>query len=97
MKKINFKNLKGTPFQLKVWMAICKVPKGKTITYKELARKIGRPRAVRAVAQAVGANPLTTDIPCHRVIQSNGTLGGYSGVGGTKTKRALLRREGVKI
>ncbi len=96
-KKPNINKLKGTVFQKKVWAALCNIPKGKTITYKELARKIGSPHAVRAVANAVGANPLAPIIPCHRVVRSDGTLGGYSGKGGIKTKLALLSSEGVKI
>ncbi len=99
MKKINKKtlqNLKGTDFQKKVWAELLKIPKGKTITYTELAKKIGKPKAVRAVANAVGANPLAPVIPCHRVIRSDGTLGGYSGKGGIKTKIALLKKEGIQ-
>lgn len=97
MKKIDIKKLKGTVFQKKVWKALLGIPKGKTITYKELARRIGRPKAVRAVGNAVGANPLIIKIPCHRVTRSDGTLGGYSGIGGIKAKRALLIKEGVGI
>lgn len=97
MKKINVEKLKGTPFQKKVWRELLNIPKGKIITYKELAKKIGKPKAVRAVANAVGANPLTIIIPCHRVIRSDGTLGGYSGRGGIKTKRALLMKEGIDL
>src|SRR5882672_3717314 len=89
--------LKGTPFQRKVWQALLKIPKGKTVTYKELAKNIGKPLAVRAVANAVGANPCAPLIPCHRVIRSDGTLGGYSGKGGIKTKIKLLRKEGVSV
>ena len=92
---IDFKKLKGTPFQKKVWQEILKIPKGKTITYKELAKRVGKPLAVRAVANAVGTNPMTVVIPCHRVVRSDGTLGGYSGKGGIKTKLALLKKEGV--
>jgi methylated-DNA-[protein]-cysteine S-methyltransferase len=95
MQKIDVEKLKGTPFQKKVWQAILRIPKGKTITYQELARQVGKPKAVRAVANAVGANPLTIIIPCHRVVRSDGSLGGYSGAGGTKTKRALLSQEGA--
>lgn len=91
------RNLKGTVFQKKVWAELLKIKKGTTITYKELAQKIGKPHAVRAVANAVGANPLTIQIPCHRVIRSDGTLGGYSGKGGVKAKRALLIKEGVEF
>ncbi len=94
---LNFKKLKGTSFQKKVWQALVKIPKGKTVTYKELAKKIGKSRAVRAVANAVGANPCAPLIPCHRVVRSDGKLGGYSGKGGTKTKQALLTKEGVVL
>jgi methylated-DNA-[protein]-cysteine S-methyltransferase len=96
-RKINIQKLNGTAFQKKVWKEIAKIPEGKTISYKELAKRIGKPKAVRAVANAVGANPLPIVIPCHRVIRSDGSLGGYSGKGGTKTKRALLKKEGAKI
>ena len=91
--KIDIKKLKGTEFQKKVWAVLCRIPKGKTITYKELAKKVGRPKAVRAVANAVGANPLAPRIPCHRVVRSDGSLGGYSGRGGVNTKRKLLIKE----
>lgn len=97
MKNINFKNLKGTEFEKRVWRELLRIPRGSTTTYKELAKRIGRPRAARAVANAVGGNPLPITIPCHRVIRTDGGLGGYSGKGGTKTKRKLLRREGVLI
>ena len=91
------KKLSGTNFQIKVWNAISKIPKGKVITYKELARLIRKPKASRAVANACGKNPFPIKIPCHRVIRSDGRLGGYSGKGGIKTKRKLLRNEGVFI
>ncbi len=97
MQKVDIEKLNGTEFQKKVWTAISKIPKGKVITYKELATKIGRPKAVRAVGNAVGANPCPIDIPCHRVVKTDGTLGGYSGKGGIKTKLKLLKREGVNI
>ena len=97
MKKATIEKLNGTPLQKKVWGILCKIPRGKTITYKELAKKVGNPRAVRAVANAVGANPLLVTIPCHRVVRSDGTLGGYSGKGGTSAKRALLQKEGVLL
>jgi methylated-DNA-[protein]-cysteine S-methyltransferase len=87
----------GTPFQMKVWQALTKIPRGKTLTYQELAKKIGKPRAYRAVANAVGCNRMAPKIPCHRVIRSDGTLGGYSGKGGVATKRKLLKKEGVVI
>ncbi len=91
------KKLIGTDFQIKVWNAISKIPKGKVKTYKELARLIRKPKASRAVANACGKNPFPIKIPCHRVIRSDGRLGGYSGKGGIKTKRKLLRNEGVFI
>ena len=91
------KKLIGTDFQIKVWNAISKIPKGKVKTYKELARSIRKPKASRAVANACSKNPFPIKIPCHRVIRSDGRLGGYSGKGGIKTKRKLLRNEGVFI
>ena len=91
------KKLIGTDFQIKVWNAISKIPKGKVKTYKELARSIRKPKASRAVANACGKNPFPIKIPCHRVIRSDGRLGGYSGKGGIKTKRKLLRSEGIFI
>lgn len=87
----------GTPFQKKVWAALCKIPKGKTVSYAQLARMIGKPKAVRAVGSAVGANPFAPQVPCHRVIRSDGKLGGYSGKGGVTTKKKLLRTEGVVL
>ena len=87
--------LKGTKFQLKVWNYLKKIPRGKVKTYSEVAKAIGKPLAVRAVANAIGKNPLAPQIPCHRVIRSDGSLGGYSGKGGIKTKRLLLKKEGV--
>jgi|TARA_B100001059_G_scaffold48154_1_gene41111 methylated-DNA-[protein]-cysteine S-methyltransferase len=89
--------LKGTKFQLKVWNYLKKIPRGKVKTYSEVAKLIGSPLAVRAVANAIGKNPLAPQIPCHRVIRSDGSLGGYSGKGGIKTKRLLLKKEGVTL
>ena len=89
--------LKGTKFQLKVWNFLKKIPSGKVKTYSEVAKSIGKPLAVRAVANAIGKNPLSPQIPCHRVIRSDGSLGGYSGKGGIKTKRLLLKKEGIKL
>ena len=85
--------LKGTNFQIKVWKEIAKIPKGKTKSYKEIAIAIGRPKSSRAVANACGKNPYPLEIPCHRVIKSNGEIGGYSGKGGVKVKRILLSKE----
>lgn len=85
----------ATLFQKKVWAALCTIQRGKTLTYAELAKKIGKPKAVRAVANAVGANPFAPQVPCHRVVRSDGKLGGYSGKGGIKTKIKLLKAEGA--
>lgn len=82
----------GTPFQQRVWRAIATIPWGEARSYAWLARAAGKPRACRAVAQACGANPVPIIIPCHRVIASDGTLGGFSG--GLELKRKLLRLEG---
>jgi methylated-DNA-[protein]-cysteine S-methyltransferase len=90
-------NLKGTKFQIKVWNYLKKIPKGETRTYLQVAKAIGKPKAHRAVANAVGKNPYPPKIPCHRVIRSDGSLGGYSAKGGIKTKLKLLRSEKVKI
>ena len=89
--------LSGTPFQLKVWNYLKKIPKGKVKTYAQVAKAVGKPKAVRAVANAIGKNPYPPSIPCHRVIRSNGGLGGYSGSGGIKQKLKLLRSEKIDI
>jgi len=81
----------GTPFQQAVWKELRKIPAGKTISYGELARRIRRPRAVRAVGAANGANPVAIVVPCHRVIGANGDLTGYGG--GLTRKTRLLRLE----
>ena len=88
-------NSKPTQFQKDVWEAIDKIPFGETRTYKELASSIGHPKAYRAVANACGKNPNPVSTPCHRVISSDGTIGGYSGKGGIKKKKALLKKEGI--
>jgi len=90
-------NLKGTKFQLKVWSYLKKIPKGKVKTYKQVAIAINEPKSARAVANACGANPYAPQIPCHRVIKADGSLGGYSGKGGIKTKRKLLKIEGFLL
>ena len=87
----------GTEFQLKVWAYLMKIPRGRVKTYSQVAKAIGKPLAVRAVANAIGKNPYAPKIPCHRVIRSDGSLGGYSGKGGVKTKRFLLKKEGIKL
>ena len=84
-----------TPFQRRVYEAIIRIPKGQVRTYAEVARMIGKPRAARAVGQALKRNRWAPKIPCHRVVASDGTLGGYSGTGGPAAKRLLLRREGI--
>ena len=86
-------HLSGTKFEIKVWEEIKKIPKGETRSYKEIAIAIGKPNASRAVANACGKNPYPIIIPCHRVIKSNGDLGGYSAKGGVKKKRILLSQE----
>ena len=93
MKVINEKKCYGTKFQLAVWKEIAKIIPRKTKTYSELANILGKPKSVRAVANACGKNPYPGPIPCHRVIRSDGSLGGYSGVGGIETKRKLLLNE----
>ncbi|RLF64544.1 MAG: cysteine methyltransferase [Thermoplasmata archaeon] len=84
-------NFQGTSFQKKVWNALKKIPYGKTCSYEWVAKEIGKPRASRAVGNAVGANPLPIVIPCHRVIRKNGKLGGYGY--GTEMKKRLLEHE----
>ena len=87
--------MNGTVFQIKVWNQLRKIPYGEVRTYKQIAESIGHPKSSRAVANACAKNPSPPIIPCHRVIRSNGSLGGYSGVGGVDTKRKLLNQEGV--
>ena len=91
------KDIKGTDFQILVWKEILKIPYGETRTYKEIAQAIGNPNSSRAVANACGKNPYAPDIPCHRVIRSDGKLGGYSGVGGVKMKEKLLKIENTRF
>ena len=86
-----------TKFQLKVWKYLKTIPKGSVKTYKEVAIAIKSPKSSRAVAHACGKNSYAPKIPCHRVIRSDGGLGGYSGKGGIKQKLKLLRSEKVAI
>ena len=86
--------MKGTKFQLKVWKYLKKIPKGKVKTYKQVAIIIKSPESARAVANACAKNPYAPRIPCHRVIRTDGTLGGYSARGGIKKKRIMLKKEG---
>ncbi len=85
---------RGTPFQLRVWQELRRIPWGQTISYKELARRVGSPKASRAVGQANAVNPIPLIIPCHRVINADGGLGGYSS--GLDRKGWLLRHEGAR-
>ena len=89
--------LKGTKFQLKVWKYLKKIPKGQIRTYSDVAKAINKPKSVRAVANAIGKNPYAPKIPCHRVIRSDGSLGGFSGPGGVKSKKKLLKKEGFSL
>lgn len=86
-------DLQGTEFQREVWNELLAIPPGSTRSYLDVAHAIKRPKATRAVAQACGANPVAVVVPCHRVVMSDGSLGGYSGMPGVK--RALLAAEGV--
>lgn len=85
----------GTPFQTRVWNALREIPVGRTVSYAELARRIGQPAAVRAVGLANGANPISIVVPCHRVIGADGSLTGYGG--GLDRKRWLLQHESQAI
>lgn len=88
-------HLAGTPFRLRVWEELRKIPYGQVISYTELARRIGQPNAVRAVGGANHHNPIAIIVPCHRVIAADGSLCGYGG--GLDLKRALLELEGVDL
>ncbi|MDQ6770153.1 MAG: methylated-DNA--[protein]-cysteine S-methyltransferase [Gemmatimonadota bacterium] len=87
-------DLQGTDFQREVWNQLLSIPPGSTRSYLDVARAIKRPKATRAVAQACGANPVAVVVPCHRVVMSDGSIGGYSGLPGVK--KALLEAEGVR-
>ena len=91
------KKLSGTKFQLRVWNYLKTIPKGKVKSYKQVAIGINSPKSARAVANACAKNPYAPKIPCHRVIRSDGGLGGYSGRGGTKQKLRLLKSEKIFI
>lgn len=86
--------LNGTEFQVSVWNELANIPFGTTVSYKDVAEKIGKPKAVRAVANAIGKNPILVIIPCHRVIGSNGSLTGFSA--GIDKKKWLLTHEGIQ-
>lgn len=85
----------GTEFQRRVWEALRRIPAGETVSYTDLARRIGAPKSARAVAQACGANSIAVAIPCHRVVRNDGNLSGYRW--GVERKRSLLEREGVRV
>ena len=85
--------LEGTDFQISVWKELLKIPAGSTKTYKEIAVAIGKPNSSRAVANACAQNPYAPAVPCHRVVRSDGSLGGYSADGGMERKRELLDME----
>jgi len=89
--------LKGTKFQVMVWKYLKTIPKGQIRTYKQVAKAIKRPLSYRAVANAIAKNPYSPLIPCHRVIKSDGSIGGYSGKGGVRTKVKLLKSEGILL
>ena len=89
--------LKGTKFQIKVWQYLRTIPRGKVKTYKQVAIGINRSKSARAVANACAKNPYAPQVPCHRVIRSDGTIGGFSSPGGTKTKKKLLKKEGFSL
>lgn len=86
-------DLRGTDFQKRIWRALLEIPAGSTISYKELACRVGAPKAIRAVAGACAANPVALLVPCHRVVRHDGDLSGYRW--GVARKQALLQREGV--
>tara|TARA_Y100000590_G_scaffold348834_1_gene400074 strand:- start:2323 stop:2598 length:276 start_codon:yes stop_codon:yes gene_type:complete len=88
---------KGSKFQVKVWKFLKTIRKGQVKTYKQVAIGINRPKSARAVANACAKNPYAPKVPCHRVIRSDGTLGGFSGPGGKKTKARLLKKEGFSL
>ena len=88
-------DVRGTAFQQRVWQALRDIPTGQTISYSEIARKIGTPKAVRAVAGACAANNIALAIPCHRVVRNDGSISGYAW--GIERKRALIEREAVPL
>ena len=92
-EQVLFKMKTFTPFQQAVWRACMGIPAGQTRSYKWIAEKIGKPGAVRAVGSALGKNPFAPVVPCHRVIKSDGTMGGFSAPGGVTAKIKLLKKE----
>ncbi len=96
-KKIATAMKSYSPFYQSVWKACSLIPKGQVRTYGWIAKKIGKPGAARAVGMALGKNPFAPTVPCHRVVGADGRLTGYSGAGGVKTKRRMLKAEGVPL
>ena len=90
-------DFRGTKFQKKVWNYLKTIRKGTVKSYKQVAIAINRPKSARAVANACGKNPYSPKIPCHRVIRSDGNIGGFSAPGGSKKKRKLLKSEGFSF
>jgi len=84
-------DMRGTPFQRRVWAELCKIPLGTTVTYSDLARRIGQPNGARAVAGACASNPIALGVPCHRVVRNDGSLSGYRW--GIERKQTLIERE----
>lgn len=95
LKGLPIKFLIGTHFQQQVWQALLEIPLGETRSYGDIAQRIGKPKALRAVGTAIGQNPISILVPCHRVIRSDKTLGGY--YWGLECKRKLLKSEGVSL
>jgi O-6-methylguanine DNA methyltransferase len=92
-KEISEKMKNYPPFRVKVWKACFEIPAGKTLTYGELAVKIGAPKAARAVGSALSKNPFAPIVPCHRVVRADGKMGGFSAKGGIKLKEKMLEYE----
>ena len=87
----------GTKFQIKVWKYLKTIPKGKVKTYKQVAIAINKPKSARAVANACARNPYAPKVPCHRVVRSDGGIGGFSASGGSKAKKKILKKEGFLL
>lgn len=96
-KTVRLKMKDYPPFCQAVWKACAEIPKGEVRTYGWIARRIGKPKAARAVGQALGKNPFSPVVPCHRVVGADGRLTGFSAVGGVAAKRRLLIKEGCRL
>lgn len=98
VKKVLLRRIEGesaTPFERKVWKVLLTIPSGEVRSYSWIAKRVGSPHAARAVGNALKKNRFAPAVPCHRVVKKDGTLGGYSGPGGPRKKRGLLKQEGV--